>query len=100
MTRDEINALAERLRISGFVVTHRALVDQMAQIDAADQERATMQRRIRDGETKRQKQAQEIARLTRLVAQLQADKADLRFDLAKAKARADQLQAVVNGGIA
>lgn len=57
-------------------------------------------RLIADMQAKQQRQRNEIGRLERLVAQLQADKAALRHDLTKAKTRADQLAAIIQGGIA
>lgn len=55
---------------------------------------------IADLQAKLQKQRNEIGRLTKEAEALRADKAALRFDLHKAKARADQLAAVAKGGIA
>lgn len=61
---------------------------------------AALRRQIADLQAKLQKQRQEVARLTREAETLKADKAALRFDLNKARARADQLAAGANGGIA
>lgn len=63
-------------------------------------EAAALRRQIADMQSKMQKQRNEIGRLTREAEQLRADKATLRFDLHKARARADQLDAVAKGGIA
>ena len=52
-----------------------------------------LRRQIADMQGKAVKQRQEIARLTRQVEQLQADKAALRFDLTKAEARIAQMEA-------
>lgn len=52
-----------------------------------------LRRQIADMQGKAVKQRSEIARLTRQVEQLQADKAGLRFDLTKAKARIAQMEA-------
>ena len=52
-----------------------------------------LRRQIADMQGKAVKQRQEIARLMRQVEQLQADKAGLRFDLTKAKARIAQMEA-------
>lgn len=43
-------------------------------------------------QAKTAKQAQEIARLARMVEQLKSDKAGLRFDLNKARAQIAQLK--------
>lgn len=59
-----------------------------------------LRRQIADMQAKQQKQRNEIGRLKRLAAQLQADKAALRHDLTKAKTSADQLAAIIQGGIA
>lgn len=48
---------------------------------------------IADMQGKAAKQRSEIARLTRQVEQLQSDKAALRFDLNKMKARIAQMEA-------
>lgn len=50
-------------------------------------------RHIADMQGKVIKQRSEIARLTRQVEQLQSDKAALRFDLHKVKARIAQMEA-------
>lgn len=62
-------------------------------------ENAALRRQIADLQGKIVKQRQEIARLTDDNEKLRADKAGLRFDLEKAKTRADQLAAIVKGGI-
>ena len=61
---------------------------------------AALRRQIADLQGKIVKQRQEVARLTADNEKLRADKAGLRFDLEKAKKRADQLAAIVHGGIA
>jgi len=48
---------------------------------------------IADLQSKLQKQRNEIGRLTRVVAALEGDKRDLRFDLHKANARIEQMKA-------
>lgn len=63
-------------------------------------ENATLRRQLADLQGKIVKQRQEIARLTSDNEKLRADKAGLRFDLEKAKKRADQLAAIVKEGIA
>lgn len=45
---------------------------------------------VADMQKKLHKQRQEIARLTRLIEQLQSDKANLSFDLHKIRAAAQQ----------
>lgn len=57
-------------------------------------------RQIADQQAKLQKQKNEIARQDKRIKELEADKANLRFDLAKAKARADQLAAIARGDLA
>lgn len=61
---------------------------------------AKFQRQVADLQGKLQKQRNEIGRITKQMEALTADKASLRFDLHKAKARADQLDAVIKGGLA
>lgn len=53
---------------------------------------------IADLQSKLQKQRNEIGRLTRVVAALEGDKRDLRFDLHKANARIAQLTEGINEG--
>lgn len=55
-------------------------------------------RLIADLQSKLQKQKNEIGRLTRVVATLEADKRDLRFDLHKARARIEQLTETIKEG--
>lgn len=54
---------------------------------------------IADLQAKLQKQRNELARHDRRIKELEADKANLRFDLTKAKARADQLAAIARGDL-
>lgn len=59
-----------------------------------------LRRQIADLQAKQQKQRNEIGRLQKAVEDLEADKRNLKADLVMARKRAEQLAAIIQGGVA